>query len=212
MLSKPTRGDFTCGLTACTNCEPMMANCNKCSGVLSMLAPKSNTQVKPPSDVGKNLAIAGRSMPSMVFKTNFAVAINAPVLPADTAASAKPSFTWLMATRIEESFLWRKALRGSSSMSTTSEACITLMRSIGAFTLFNAACNLVSSPTISNLTSFWRSKKATEAGTVTLKPMSPPIASTAIVIIFLLNHFQNTASLSCDEMHHKPDRVKVTQN
>ena len=97
-------------------------------------------------------------------------------------------------------------------MSTTSEACITLMRFIGACTLFNAASNLASSPTINNLTSLWRSKKATEAGTVTLKPMSPPIASTAIVIIFLLNHFQNTASLSCDEMHHKPDRVKVTQN
>ena len=34
--------------------------------------------------------MAGRSMPGIVLSSNFAIAISAPVLPAETAASASP--------------------------------------------------------------------------------------------------------------------------
>jgi 2-aminomuconate deaminase len=37
---------------------------------------------------GQTPQIAGRSMPGSVFRTNLAIAIKAPVLPADTAAAA----------------------------------------------------------------------------------------------------------------------------
>ena len=66
--------------------------------------------------------MAGRSIPGMVLSTNLAIAINAPVLPALTQAPAAPSLTRLMATRMEESFLLRKALEGDSCISTSSEA------------------------------------------------------------------------------------------
>jgi hypothetical protein len=47
------------------------------------------------------------------------VAISAPVLPAETAACALPSLTWLMAMRMDESFLFFRADWGASSISTT---------------------------------------------------------------------------------------------
>ena len=69
--------------------------------------------------VGKKEAIAGRSMPGMVLRTNFAIAMRAPVLPAETMAPASPLWTASMARRIE---LWRpprSAWLGLSSMETT---------------------------------------------------------------------------------------------
>ncbi len=44
--------------------------------------------------------MAGRSMPGSILKTNFAIAIRAPVLPAEMTASARPSATALMASRM----------------------------------------------------------------------------------------------------------------
>ena len=46
-----------------------------------------------PCSVGHSAAIAGRSMPSIIFRLNRAIAISAPVLPAETATSASPFFT-----------------------------------------------------------------------------------------------------------------------
>src|SRR3546814_6800493 len=68
-------------------------------------------------------------MPLSIFSTNLAVAINAPVLPAETTAWARPSRTRLIATRIDESFLVRKAFDGDSSIEITSLAGCTLRRS-----------------------------------------------------------------------------------
>ena len=56
------------------------------------------------------------------FRTNLAVAISAPVFPAETAACARPSLTKLIDTRIDESFLFFSASCGDSSIPTTSEA------------------------------------------------------------------------------------------
>ena len=55
-------------------------------------------------------------MPGNVFNTNFAVAIKAPVLPELTQASALPSLTRLIATRMEESFFLRSASIGGSDI------------------------------------------------------------------------------------------------
>ena len=53
-----------------------------------------------PRRVGNSVAIAGRSMPGRVFSTNLAIAISAPVLPADTTPSARPSATASIASRM----------------------------------------------------------------------------------------------------------------
>ena len=55
-----------------------------------------------PCSVGQSAAIAGRSMPGMVLQLNLAIAISAPVLPADTATSASPFLTASMASHIDD--------------------------------------------------------------------------------------------------------------
>ena len=54
------------------------------------------------STVGQMAAMAGRSTPAIVFRQNLAMTISAPVLPADTAASARPSFTASSASHMLE--------------------------------------------------------------------------------------------------------------
>ena len=105
----------------------MIANCSRCSGVQSAFAPRSSAYTCPVR-VGSTAQIAGRSIPGRVFSTNFAVPMSAPVFPALTQACARPSFTRSIATRMEECFLVRIAVRTSSSMPTTSVAGTTLMR------------------------------------------------------------------------------------
>ena len=100
----------------------MMANWWSCSGVLSTFAPRSSIRVRLSFSAGRNLAMAGRSIWGRVLSTKRAVAISAPVLPAETAAWALPSFTCWMATRMDECFLFFRAYCGASSMPTTSLA------------------------------------------------------------------------------------------
>ena len=73
-----------------------------------------------PRWVGKNEAIAGRSMPGNVFRTNFAIAIKAPVLPAETTPSARPSATASIASRMLDCRPVRSAIDGLSSSITIS--------------------------------------------------------------------------------------------
>src|SRR5262245_22536343 len=125
--------------------------------------------------------MAGRSMPGSVFRTNFAVPIRAPVFPALTQACARPSFTRSIATRIEEFFLVRIAVRTSSSIPTTSLAGMIESRSEprDPRTLRIAS----SSPTSSSCASGCCARKSRLAGTVTDGPWSPPIASTAMTVL-----------------------------
>src|SRR3546814_20304213 len=97
--------------------------------------------------------IAGRSMPLSIFSTNLAVAINAPVLPAETTAWARPSRTRLIATRIDEDFLVRKAFDGDSSFEISSLAGCPLRRSsvsAGSLRVCDAAESRSGAPTRSN--------------------------------------------------------------
>ena len=54
------------------------------------------------STVGHCPAIAGRSMPGMVLRISLAIAIRAPVLPAETAKSASPFCTASIASHMLE--------------------------------------------------------------------------------------------------------------
>ncbi len=143
MLSSPTVGR-SMPSTAAASALPITANCTSCSGVQLTLAPRSSTVVTPVR-VGSCEAIAGRSMPGSVFSTKRAIAISAPVLPADTQACAVPSLTRLIATRIDESFFLRSASAGGSSISTTSLA----------------ACDREASP--QPATSAWRARPSAAA-------------------------------------------------
>ena len=64
-------------------------------------APRSST-IDSPRRVGHRAAIAGRSMPGMVLRLNLAIAISAPVLPAETAASASPFLTASIASHMDD--------------------------------------------------------------------------------------------------------------
>ena len=83
-----------------------------------MVAPTSSTMLSPRS-VGQIAAIAGRSMPGIGFRQNFAIAISAPVLPAETAAPASRFFTASIARHIDDfQRPWRSAWLGLSSICT----------------------------------------------------------------------------------------------
>ena len=116
-------------------------------------------------------AIAGRSMPGRVFSTNLAIAISAPVFPAETQACAAPALTRLIATRIDESFLRRSASAGGSSMSTTSLAGCTTTRSRSAAGARCSAFSMASGrPTRITRVSDVDSRNCSDAGTVTAGP------------------------------------------
>ncbi len=59
-------------------------------------------------------------MPGSVFSTNFAIAIKAPVLPADTTQAACPFATASMASRMLDWRPARKATAGLASPATAS--------------------------------------------------------------------------------------------
>ena len=69
--------------------------------------------------VGHCPAMAGRSMPGMVFRTSLAMAIRAPVLPAETVKSASPFCTASIASHMLEPRPRRTAWLGLSCISTT---------------------------------------------------------------------------------------------
>ena len=79
--------------------------------------------------VGYTAASAARRTPGSSWKWRTHESIPAPVLPADTSASASPSATSRAATDTDASFLRASASPGFSSMETNSEACCTEMRS-----------------------------------------------------------------------------------
>src|SRR5215203_6574851 len=72
-----------------------------CSASAPIEAPRSST-TQVPVIVGQSAAIAGRSIPGSILRLNLAIAISAPVLPADTATSASPFLTASMASHIDD--------------------------------------------------------------------------------------------------------------
>ena len=79
----------------------MTANWTKFWASHSVFAPRSSITRSVSASVGNSAASAGRSIPGMVRSASLAIAIIAPVLPPETAASALASFTALIAMPIE---------------------------------------------------------------------------------------------------------------
>ena len=88
------------------------------------MAPPSARRVIPPFILGRPGHKHGLSIPFILPTINVPPANKAPVLPADTIASAFLSFTKFNATTIEESFLRLTAITGLSSFSIISVVCI----------------------------------------------------------------------------------------
>src|SRR2546430_16191525 len=117
-------------------------------------------------------------MPRMRPSTRSAAAIVAPVLPADTTASASLCLTIDVATPIEVSARRRSAVAGCSSMPTTSFASrIVMPGGISAPTILRTASSRPTS-TRSDAPPFCRYNRAPR--TISSGAWSPPIASTAI--------------------------------
>ncbi len=97
---------------------PRMAKSTSCRASAPIVAPTSST-MHSLLTVGHSAAIAGRSIAAMVRRQNFDIAISAPVLPADTQASASPFLTASMAFHMDDfQRPWRSAWLGLSSMRT----------------------------------------------------------------------------------------------
>ncbi len=138
------------------------------------MAPQSISTVPLPK-FGKTGARAARLIPLMRFAMSVAPDKSAPVLPAETMASAFSSRKSLRPTAIEESFLSLKTVLGSSSISTFSVAFISSI-----FVLSPKRGLISSSFPTSNIStpSIWDAKIA--ASTAAMGALSPPIASRTI--------------------------------
>src|SRR6267143_460529 len=144
----------------------------------SIVAPASSRHAGFPFAVGNIPQSAGRSIPRMRPRTRSAAAIVAPVLPAETTASASPCLTIDVATPIDVSARRRSAVAGCSSIPTTSLASrIVMPGGIWAPTSLRTASSRPTS-TRSDAPPFCRYNRAPR--TISSGAWSPPIASTAI--------------------------------
>ncbi len=80
---------------------PITARSTRWRSSPPIVAPTSRT-IDSPRSVGQSAAIAGRSIGAIVCRQNFAIAMRAPVLPADTAQSASPVLTASIACHIDD--------------------------------------------------------------------------------------------------------------
>ena len=110
---------------------PISAKSASWRAVAPMLAPRSRT-MQLCLIVGHWPAITGRSMPGMVFRISLAMAIRAPVLPAETAQSASPFCTASRASHMLEPRPRRTAWLGLSCISMAMSVCTMRDRSASA--------------------------------------------------------------------------------
>ncbi len=131
--------------------------------------------------VGHTPAMAGRSIPGMVCRWKRAIAISAPVLPAETATSASLFFTASIASHIDE-FLRprRSAWLGLSCMATVTSVWVTREAFFKAGYFASCASISALSPNIRNSMSGCRVNAVAAPGMITDAPTSPPMASSAI--------------------------------
>ena len=135
-----------------------------------MVAPTSRT-IDCPRKVGQIAASAGRSICCIVRRQNFAMAISAPVLPADTATSASPFFTASSAIHMDDVRRpWRSAWLGLSPICTETDEWTTRETPASAGYFFNSAETACSSPKRTNEASGRRSSASAAPGTLTVTP------------------------------------------
>src|SRR2546421_856220 len=160
--------------------DAMRANWRMLCSSASIVAPASSKHAGFPFVVGNIPQSAGRSIPRMRPRTSSAAAIVAPVLPAETTASASPCLTIAVATPIDVSARRRRAVAGCSSIPTTS--CAGRIVIPGGTSAPRALRIWSSRPTStrSDGPPSFRYNKAPR--TISSGAWSPPIASTAIFI------------------------------
>ena len=112
----------------------------------------------------------------------------APVLPAETKASASPALTRFIATTMDESFFLRIAFTGCSAVSITSVAPITSILLWSYVYLLNSASTASLIPTSLTVTHSLLLTASTTPLTIAAGALSPPIASTATVIALIIFH------------------------
>ena len=157
-----------------------MPNCSRYFALQSTFAPLSTRNVKP-FFVGRQVPNTGRSTPGRRPTMSREPVRRAPVLPAETKASASPFFTSCIPTTIEEFFFLRIAIVGTSSVLMTSSALTTSIFSFGY--VYFASSRLTSSSLPTSFTSTFISLTASTAPlTVSTGAKSPPMASSATII------------------------------
>ena len=149
--------------------------------MLVALAPTS-MMLKPSSEDSTGMVgiRPGRATPLIRPTMKIPQVNRAPVLPSDSKASALPSLTQLAATTMEESFLVRMALTGSSSSRITS---VVATISIWSSPAGSSSFILPSSPKKINLSSGSSGLAFKTASTIASGAFSPPMASIAIFLI-----------------------------
>ena len=128
---------------------------------------------------------AGLSIPFILPTMKRPPTSIAPVLPALRKASACLSLTSFIATTSEESFFDLTAFVGTSSNSITSVAFTTSMPDLSF--VFSSMILFISSsfPTRTTVMSGLPFTASSAPTTISYGALSPPIASTAILIVFL---------------------------
>ncbi len=161
--------------------EPIFANCTRCDALASTFAPQSISRAGPFA-VGIRGASGDLSTPFILPTTNCPPTSIAPVLPAETNASASPCFTRFMPTTIDEFFFFLMAITGGSSKPITSSACTMLIRSLSYVYLPSSL--FISS--VRPASTILRLEISPSASTAPLTgasgALSPPIASTTTFI------------------------------
>ena len=128
--------------------------------------------------------MAGRSISGSIRSDSRAMAIRAPVLPADIKASASPAPTASIARRMLDLRPRRKATDGLSSAPTTSSVCTMRIRSPSTRRYRLASGRRAGSSPNRMKSTFGRRVAAKRTPRTTMRgASSPPIASTAIVIL-----------------------------
>jgi len=146
----------TCWAYSC----PMSANWVSWDGVQSTVAPTSRRIVWP-VNVGRSVAMAGRSTPFRTPSRKNAVTTVAPVFPALMMATASPFLTSSVPTQIEESRLRRTTCEGCSCISTRWEAWCTVKPGRSPTPCRrSSALSSVSSPTRTTSTPYSRTANA----------------------------------------------------
>ena len=178
-FSRPTLGR-SMSKTICAIADPMIARSTRWRASAPIVAPTSSTMLSPRM-VGHMAAIAGRSTCAIVRRQNFAMAISAPVLPAETTTSASSFFTDSMARHMDDFHRpWRRAWLGLSSIRTATSACWKVETALSCGCWSSSGRQSDSWPWITNWLSGWRTRASAAPGMTTEGPWSPPIASRAI--------------------------------
>ena len=122
-------------------------------------------------------------MPGSVFSANFAIAISAPVLPAETTPSARPSATASIASRMLE----RRARCAApcDGLASLGHHLVGVVQRRGlgqrAAVCASSGAIWLSAPNIRNARSGWRSSAMSAPCNTMSGARSPPIASRAMV-------------------------------